>query len=136
MFQTLQPSARRPPSAKNRHWISRTPIIVRNPAHGPSRADSIMPPHRCPDEPVPGIVKLIICAANTNAPMTPITGIFFSSFSILTLWIDQPAAATDSAPIVAATPVETSASAMCMMCYPLYPLFFMGGSLCSASLYG
>ena len=68
-----------------RHWISRTPIIVRNPACGPSRAESSIPPQRCPEDPVPGMVKLIICAAKTNAPITPMTGIFFGSSSCFTL---------------------------------------------------
>ena len=36
------------------------PIIVRNPAGAPSIADNNIPPHKCPEEPVPGIVKLII----------------------------------------------------------------------------
>ena len=52
----LAPSAISPPSAKNRHWIARITIIDKNPAYGPSSADSSMPPHMCPDEPVPGIV--------------------------------------------------------------------------------
>ena len=85
MFQILHPSASSPPSANIRHCTNKTPIIVRNPAYGPNNADKSIPPHKCPEEPVPGIVKLIICAANTNAPMTPITGIFDTSSSFFTL---------------------------------------------------
>ena len=48
--------------------------MVRKPASGPKMALSIIPPHKCPEEPVPGMVKLIIWAAKTKAPMTPITG--------------------------------------------------------------
>jgi len=35
---------------------------------------------------VSGIVKLIICAANTNAPVTPINGTFRSSLSVRTFF--------------------------------------------------
>ena len=60
--------------------------MARKPACGPSVAASISPPARCPLEPVPGIVKLIIWAANTNAPITPISGtlsLLRSSFILL-----------------------------------------------------
>ena len=113
----LQPSARSPPSANSRHCISSTPIIARNPAYGPSSAESSIPPHRCPEEPVPGIVKLIICAANTNAPITPITGIFFASFSRRTLCTEYPPAAAEQAYIVAATAGATNASAICIIVF-------------------
>ena len=56
MFQTFAPSAIRPPSAKNRHWIVRITIMDKNPAHGPSTDVSSRPPQRWPDEPVPGMV--------------------------------------------------------------------------------
>ena len=56
MFHILAPSAISPPSAKSRHWMVSTTIMDRNPAYGPSSAESIMPPHICPEEPVPGIV--------------------------------------------------------------------------------
>ena len=56
MFQQLAPKAISPPSAKKRHCIARITIIDKNPAYGPSKADNIIPPHICPEEPVPGIV--------------------------------------------------------------------------------
>ena len=111
----LHPSARRPPSANSRHWISSTPIIVKNAAYGPSNAVSIIPPQRWPLEPVPGMVKLIICAAKTNAPITPITGIFFGSLSRRTFFTEKPAAPPEQTYIVAATAGATSASAICIM---------------------
>ena len=74
----LQPRAKSPPSAKNKHWITNTEAIVKNPASGPNNDANKIPPPICPLEPVPGIVKFIICDANTNAPSTPIKGIFLS----------------------------------------------------------
>ena len=50
------PSAISPPSAKKRHWIARITIMDRKPACGPSSAESSMPPHMWPEEPVPGMV--------------------------------------------------------------------------------
>jgi len=48
--------------------------MTTNAAHGPSMIASSIPPPRCPLEPVPGIGKFTIWAANTNAPITPIIG--------------------------------------------------------------
>ena len=56
MFQQFAPKANIPPSAKNRHWIAKMTTMERKPAWGPSSAVSIMPPHRWPEEPVPGMV--------------------------------------------------------------------------------
>ena len=74
MLRILAPKAMNPPSAKARHWITSTEASVISAAHGPSMADSRMPPTKWPLDPVPGIEKLIIWAAKTNAPMTPISG--------------------------------------------------------------
>ena len=52
----LAPSAISPPSAKNRHWIVNTTIMDKKPACGPSSAERSMPPHKWPEDPVPGIV--------------------------------------------------------------------------------
>lgn len=41
---------------------------------GPTTAARSMPPHRWPEEPVPGMAKFSIWAANTKAPSTPISG--------------------------------------------------------------
>ena len=110
----LHPSASSPPSAKSKHWMRSTPTIVTKAAYGPRSAARSIPPHRCPDEPVPGIVKLIICVANTNAPMMPMTGIFLASSSNLTLCIEYPVAILEQAYIVVATAGDTKASAICI----------------------
>ena len=75
----LQPRASSPPSAKKSAWTVRTEAITRKAACGPRRTARIIPPPRCPLDPVPGIVKLIICAAKMKAPRTPIRGIVRSS---------------------------------------------------------
>ena len=68
------------------------------------------------DEPVAGIVKLIICPAKTKAPATPISGTIFSlSSHFLTLATDTPIAATLTAFIAMPTAGEISASAMCIV---------------------
>ena len=96
---------------------------VTNPAHGPRTAASRIPPTRCPLDPVPGIEKLIICAAKTKAPMTPMSG---TSDSGLSSGVSPPepsrfncrtaivSRASDAAPVVAHTTGESSASDMCM----------------------
>ena len=117
MFQTFAPSAIRPPSANSRHWMSSTPIIVKNAAYGPTMAVSSIPPQRWPDDPVPGIVKFIICAAKTNAPMTPMVGMILSVVSRFcsSLCTLCPAATAEAAYITPATPGESNASAMCII---------------------
>ena len=52
----LAPRAMRPPSPKSRHWMVRITTMDKKPAWGPSRAESSMPPHIWPEEPVPGMV--------------------------------------------------------------------------------
>lgn len=86
IFIILHPKAKRPPSPKNKHWTINIDTSDKNPASGPKIAASKTPPVICPLDPVPGIEKLIIWAANTNAPTTPINGILLwisSSFLIL-----------------------------------------------------
>ena len=75
----LHPSASSPPSAKKSAWTVRTEAMTRKAACGPRRMARIIPPPRCPLDPVPGIVKLIICEAKMKAPSTPIRGIVRSS---------------------------------------------------------
>src|SRR5512138_750817 len=77
------------------------------------------PPPRCPDEPGPGMEKLIIWAANTKAPSTPIrAGLPDSgaSRSRRTEYAMSPAVAAQPA---APTAGEIRASDMCMrhLCY-------------------
>ncbi len=81
-----------------------------------------MPPTIWPLEPVPGIEKLIIWAAKTKAPITPMSGTMrsfcadgSSSFRFcFTLKIAVPSRASDTAPATAKTGGETRASDMCM----------------------
>ena len=75
----LHPSASSPPSAKKSAWTVNTEAMTRKAACGPRRTARIIPPPRCPLDPVPGIVKLIIWEAKMKAPSTPISGIFRSS---------------------------------------------------------
>ena len=75
----LHPSASSPPSAKKSAWTVSTEAMTRKAACGPRRIARIIPPPRCPLDPVPGIVKLIIWEAKMKAPSTPISGIFRSS---------------------------------------------------------
>ena len=80
----LQPNAISPPSANARHWMTNTEANVRNAAHGPNREASSTPPTMWPLDPVPGIEKFTICAANTNAPITPImAGFTLSGFFLI-----------------------------------------------------
>src|ERR1700722_15424885 len=55
-------------------------VITRAAGAAPSMHASRAPPTKCPLVPIP-TGKLIICAANTNAPMTPNSGIRDSSNS-------------------------------------------------------
>ncbi len=88
--------------------------MVRKPAQGPRSAESSIAPQRCPLEPVPGMVKLIIWAAKTKAPITPMRGIFLVSFSSRTFLMEKPATAVEQAYMVPATAGETKASAICI----------------------
>ncbi len=72
----------------------------------------------CPLEPVTGMVKLIICAAKINAPITPIRGMVLLSMFSLSFLDEYPMAATEPAHIVAPTAGESKASAICMMNSP------------------
>lgn len=67
-----------------------------------------------PLEPVPGIAKFIICAAKTNAPKTPISGMESRSWRYIFL-IDMAnrVAAIASAP--KAMGADTKASDICMV---------------------
>ena len=84
-------------------------------AQGPSTALSRMPPITCPLEPVPGIEKLIICAANTKAPITPMSGMMSSRRMFFTFEAATAMRVAATAPAPAAMAGDTSASAMCMV---------------------
>ena len=70
----LAPRASKPPSAKNKACTVSTDAITTSAGQGPSSRASSSPPPRWPLDPVPGIAKLIICAAKTKAPSMPISG--------------------------------------------------------------
>ena len=80
----------------------------------PRTAARRMAPLRCPLAPVPGMVKLIICAAKVKAPSTAMNGSFsrVSSGELFGM-VNQMmvALATNMAP---PTPGDISASDMCM----------------------
>ena len=125
MLRILAPKAMNPPSAKARHWITSTEASVISAAHGPSMADSRMPPTKWPLDPVPGIEKLIIWAAKTNAPMTLISGTMRSLspsasrrsfFACFTFQAATPNRASDTAPVATNTGGDTRASDMCIGC--------------------
>lgn len=123
LLKRLQPRASRPPSAKNRHWMTSTDASVSSAGAPPSMAASRMPPPMWPEEPVPGMVKLIIWAANANAPVTAMTGIFRSPRpSLPTRTAETASAAALTAYIAPPTAGETRASAMCMTIPPLIRL--------------
>jgi hypothetical protein len=44
ILKILQPNASKPPSAKKRHWMSKTEASVMNAGNGPSKAASRRPP--------------------------------------------------------------------------------------------
>ena len=115
----LQPSASNPPSAKKSACTISTEATTRNAACGPRRIASSRPPPRWPLDPVPGILKLIICAANRNAPSTPISGTRRSSPSRRTWREHQATVAAVTTPIVPPTAGESSASAMCIASSPI-----------------
>ena len=54
ILKIFAPNARSPPSAKNRHWISKTAVSVTTAGAPPSSPASRIPPPICPLEPVPG----------------------------------------------------------------------------------
>ena len=74
-----------------------------------------MPPPMCPLEPVPGMVKLIIWAANTKAPPTAIMGSFWRvSWLRCTRAALTASAAALTAHMVSPTVGDNNASDICM----------------------
>ncbi len=73
MLKRFAPSARIPPSWKTKAWRIRTADITIIAGPAPNTAPSKAPPARCVLTPGP-TGKLSICAPNTKAPMTPISG--------------------------------------------------------------
>lgn len=94
--------------------MTSTDVSVMKPAHGPSMADSNTPPTMCPLEPVPGIEKLIICAAKMKAPITPIKGTMFSWGLFLTFFAAMTKSVPETITAAPATTGEVKASAMCI----------------------
>ena len=82
-LRMLHPRASRPPSPKKRACTAGTETMTGNAAEGPIRIARRSPPPRCPLDPVPGMAKLTIWAAKTNAPSTPMRGTRRSSGSFL-----------------------------------------------------
>lgn len=115
ILRILQPRAISPPSAKIRHWMIRTEVRVMKAAQGPNSAANRTPPMIWPDEPVPGMEKLIIWAANMNAPKTPIMGTRSSRRIVETLREATTTRAAAMTPAVMATGGETKASATCIV---------------------
>ena len=114
----LQPRASSPPSAKKSAWTVRTEAITRKAACGPRRMARIIPPPRCPLDPVPGIVKLIIWLAKMKAPRTPIRGIVRSSICRFSRFEANPVTAAVPAHNVVPTAGESRASAICIFVSP------------------
>ncbi len=74
-----------------------------------------MPPIMCPLDPVPGILKLIIWAANTKAPITPIIGMMSVRLLCATFRVATTSSDTAATPAIMATGGDTRASAMCII---------------------
>jgi hypothetical protein len=119
-LKMLQPRASKPPSAKKNACTVNTEAMTRNAAYGPRRIVRISPPPRCPLDPVPGIEKLIICAAKMKAPSTPIMGTRSSRRVCFTLLAHKAISPPDTAHNAPPTAGETKASAMCMLGLPLF----------------
>src|SRR5450759_3939971 len=96
MLNALHPRARSPPSPKSSAWIARIDTTTRKAACGPRRIASSSAPPRWPLEPVPGSWKLIIWAAKTKAPRTPIKGTRRSSVPCWTLRLETATVAVSS----------------------------------------
>ena len=78
MFITFAPSALTPPSANTKLCVASTTASTRQASHGPSSTVASAAPRKCPLVP-PATGKLSICAAKTNAPVTPSSGTTRSS---------------------------------------------------------
>ena len=115
MLMMLQPRASRPPSWNMRHWTMRMAAMVMIPAAGPMRMASSTPPPRWPLVPgIPGSVKLIIWAAKTKAPITPISGSLSASRVRLASAAAMATATAARASVPAATGMLSSSLAMCI----------------------
>ena len=82
MFSTFAPSAVIPPSANTNACATSTTESTSPASHGPSRIAASAAPRKWPLVP-PATGKLSICAANTNAAVTPSSGTRRSSSSRL-----------------------------------------------------
>ena len=92
--------------------------IDMNPLHGPSIAERKIAPDTCPLEPVPGIEKFSICAANTKAPMTPASAIFRGSKMLFARAAQYAKDTPDTATMDKPTAGDIKASAMCIFYLP------------------
>ena len=68
-----------------------------------------------PDEPVPGMLKFIIWAANTNAPSTPVRGTRSVREVFLTLLPATAISVAAATAATAATGVDINPSDMCIV---------------------
>jgi hypothetical protein len=123
MTSTFVPRAVSPPSAKRRAWTRKTTVITRIAVHGPTRQAARTPPRRCPDVPAP-TGKLIICAAKTNAAVSPASAgpDWRSSASLRRR--DNPTAPTAIAPVAREVGASRKPSGTCIRASWSYCEFF------------
>src|SRR4051812_26642181 len=114
MLRMLAPSAVKPPSANTNACTPITTASVRQASQGPSRIAASAAPRKCPLVP-PATGKLSICAANTNAAVTPSSGTRRSSRSVLALRSPTPTATAAGTAHTRATSVVRKPSGMCMV---------------------
>src|ERR1017187_923929 len=96
--------------------MARIALITTHAAAGPSVQASSAPPTRCPLAPMP-TGKLIICAAKTNAPITPNRGTLASSNPRCARRTTQPTAGAAAESSVAHTGVERNPSGICTVAF-------------------
>ncbi len=115
MLMMLQPKAKSPPSWNSRHCTMRIAAMVTMPAAGPNRIARSTPPPRWPLVPgMPGRVKLIIWAAKTKAPITPISGNRSSAMARLAQPAAMATATAATASVAPATGTLNNSLAMCI----------------------
>lgn len=113
MLKTFAPSASTPPSWNTNAWMNRIAVITMEAAAGPSVIANKALPNKCPLVPTP-TGKFTICAAKTNAPITPSNGSRDSSVSRCARRAIQPTAGTLTRFSDAQTGVDRYPSGICM----------------------
>ena len=114
MFTTFAPSALTPPSANTKLWVASTTASTRHASQGPSRTVASAAPRKWPLVP-PATGKLSICAAKTNAPVTPSSGTTRSSSRAPARRRPTPTAPAATTAVAAATSGDRNPSGMCMV---------------------